>query len=933
VIATLTWKEFREHRSIWLALAGLAVATLVALRALLAPNGVQDLGPGNMIMFVATAVALVAMYGLVCGAMMLAGERESRTLPFLDTLPVARSALWRGKALAGGLFTLAHSLVVVAVVVALGLAGTDEALPPFWILALPLVGLEAFAWGLCASAFCRNVLSAVAIAALLPLAAVWLLCGLTPLMGQGPKDLAAMLILSVGGRGVLALVALGVSAASFAGLDAEQRFETRPAAPRLGSAAPRTPLRTPLRWEALLWLMVRQGRGELAVMGGLGLALGLLVPVAGPALWAAATLLAGVVCGTGVFAGEQAEGANKFLGDQRLPMGWVWARKTGFWLAGAAAVAGLVLLGAVIHVGPSAVPKPGHPPATVAERWEALLGGSLDVTDVASQFAFAGMWLLNGFAVGQLCGLLWSKRAVAVVVAVLVGSGAAAVWMPSLLGGGLSPWQVVGVPVLLLAACRLVMWPWVTDRLAARPATLTLTAGALLALAWVALCFGYRVLEVPAAALARDPASHPADQEEVTQLVRDGLQEFEKLEHAPGDLGPPGMVARTRTWDVMERLLQQGWAGAPPELPPWLEGVCKPVWMKPLREAADLSPAVLADARSREITGDVRSCRKAVDVLTARGLQLQAAGKDAEGLDALVSALALSRALRNGALPPSYLMGAAGEAVALDGLDRWLGGVRDPKLLREALADLALHESAVPPVADCLRAEHDTFLRGLNEPAVQKSGTGLSKDTLALLVVIPWERGRAERLAGQVFAGRIRAAEAGDGPPVAAAAKTDAHDLLGDWLPAPDVSRERLAQLVSRSWLRDYLPPTENVQRAARLGQCRVRAARLQAALVLYRVRHGQPAPNLDALVPEFLPDLPADPYSGQSFRYRVSDGERLPWAHRLLGGQREFLRPVPAGQGILWSVGPDGVDDGGTRPWEPDVAGGPGRDILFLVP
>jgi hypothetical protein len=528
---------------------------------------------------------------------------------------------------------------------------------------------------------------------------------------------------------------------------------------------------------------------------------------------------------------------------------------------------------------------------------------------------------------------VWRKRAVAMVVAVLAGAGAAGAWMPSLLAGGLAPWVVLGVPVLLLGASRLVMWPWVTESLATRPAALTLTGGVLLASAWVAVSFGYRVLEVPAAPIAVGPQSSPADEEQATDLVRNAIVEFDKVERSGGGGGPPGMVVQTRAWDVMQRLAQQGWAGAPPELGPWLDRVCEEKWMKPLREAADLSPAALADARSRLVTGDVERSRKALDVLTARALQLHAAGHDAAALDSLVSALALSRALRNRAMPPAYLLGAEGEQVALGGFDHWLAGVREPKLLRRALAELARHETDLPPAADCVKLQYQAFLHSLDDPAVQKSATGLGAETVAVLAVVPWERRRSERLVGQVFAGRLRAAEAGD---VAAARSEGGADAaLGDWLPAPDVSRERLAGLVSRSWLRDYLPPTEGVQRSAPWGLCRVRAARLQAALVLYRLRHGRPAPDLDALVPDYLPDLPPDPYSGEPFRYRVSEGERLAWVRNLPGGKAELVREVPAGQGVLWSVGPDGVDHGGTRQWDDKDApvSGARRDLIFLVP
>jgi hypothetical protein len=147
------------------------------------------------------------------------------------------------------------------------------------------------------------------------------------------------------------------------------------------------------------------------------------------------------------------------------------------------------------------------------------------------------------------------------------------------------------------------------------------------------------------------------------------------------------------------------------------------------------------------------------------------------------------------------------------------------------------------------------------------------------------------------------------------------------------VTRERLEGLVDSSWLAGTLPVTAPVQRAALLGSCRARGARLQVALALYQCEHGQAAPSLEALVPKVLPDLPDDPYGHEPFRYRVSKGERIAWPRPLAGGGMEFVRDVHAGQGVLWSVGPDGSDDGGTRQWDQGARGGSGRDIIFLVP
>jgi hypothetical protein len=116
-----------------------------------------------------------------------------------------------------------------------------------------------------------------------------------------------------------------------------------------------------------------------------------------------------------------------------------------------------------------------------------------------------------------------------------------------------------------------------------------------------------------------------------------------------------------------------------------------------------------------------------------------------------------------------------------------------------------------------------------------------------------------------------------------------------------------------------------------------VRGLRLQVALALYRSREGRLPATLQDLVPRYLPDVPADPFTGRSFRYRISAGEWHPLPPDLWGKPRK--QRVPAGQGIVWSVGLDCRDDGGKtqgsdrawlpwREWE-----NLGADLLFFVP
>jgi hypothetical protein len=100
----------------------------------------------------------------------------------------------------------------------------------------------------------------------------------------------------------------------------------------------------------------------------------------------------------------------------------------------------------------------------------------------------------------------------------------------------------------------------------------------------------------------------------------------------------------------------------------------------------------------------------------------------------------------------------------------------------------------------------------------------------------------------------------------------------------------------------------------ARTRQSRVEALRelLITAIAVKRhcLRASKLPPDLNAVVPEFLPTVPRDPMDGQPLRYRVE----------------------PDGSWRLYSVGLDRHDDGG-RPDQPNAGTPSERDIVLPMP
>lgn len=79
-------------------------------------------------------------------------------------------------------------------------------------------------------------------------------------------------------------------------------------------------------------------------------------------------------------------------------------------------------------------------------------------------------------------------------------------------------------------------------------------------------------------------------------------------------------------------------------------------------------------------------------------------------------------------------------------------------------------------------------------------------------------------------------------------------------------------------------------------------SARAAVAIERFRLRHGERPRTLDSLVPEFLPEVPLDPFDGKPLRFRLDSHEYR-----------------------LYSVGSDGIDQGGQEDQLPP-------DLVFRV-
>lgn len=109
------------------------------------------------------------------------------------------------------------------------------------------------------------------------------------------------------------------------------------------------------------------------------------------------------------------------------------------------------------------------------------------------------------------------------------------------------------------------------------------------------------------------------------------------------------------------------------------------------------------------------------------------------------------------------------------------------------------------------------------------------------------------------------------------------------------------------SWLRTTYLLRDEMERLGSFGQwlqsfvnaqVALWGLRQQLALVAYRIDHGQYPESLDALVPDYLPFVPIDPYSSRQFEYQPKG---LPLELRgIFGSESSIAADTP----FLWSVG-----------------------------
>ncbi|QDV32765.1 ABC transporter permease subunit [Tautonia plasticadhaerens] len=984
MFARLWWKDARQFGAAWVLIALAVGAGYLLVAWLVAEQIVRDRIDYG-IAFLGTC-----LYAMAISTAALAGERENGTLRTLDAMPGPRGRVWDAKAS----FCVATAILLAVLLLGLaavrsgpgGIERAGGAWPATLTAALSLIGvgcfvLEAVGWGLLWSALMGHVLLA-AVLAVGSLVVVGLAVGTSGevrpegLAGDAPIRLMIALVTSAVSRGIF--LASGPPHRSWwPGRGRAARRGRSAPADALAGAEPPVPGRSgmlrmaaSLAWQAavrrrrllgpglmprmaasLAWQAAREVREAwpaLALVGlGIpllmrGLAVGLRVRLTDEAgLAMLLNALVALVAGVLVFHPEQKGRSFRFLVHHGVHPTIVWPIKLVAWMPGLALLwSPYVVLFAVGVLDPSV-----FGPGSSRQVYPIVLTGC--------------------FASGLLCGMAIRRGITAAVVAVLVVllTGLPIVILAAI---GLMPvWWAWEVPVAVLLVSWAWAGPWMHDR--PGPGRWLRLAG-LLGLASVILVpsyIGSRAWGVPdagplpAGLRAQLTSSGAGDGEDAAPLYRQAALGLVAPGVAMGSplAGPDGlgsgMIAMMgdtlpgQGEDVdedprqaIDRVVRDGWDPEAEAPGAWLranEDVLDLIRRASTRPACrfrdldrltlfnldppssmeapprlPLARLVAVSARERQHRGDLEGAWE--DVMTL----LRIARQRVEPMDSsrAIAAMDIERTGLGLAMDWAGDEGQTPDRLR-SALESFQGLAEPPALELVIATEQVLAEQTLALPREELRDEL-AWLRVPKRPSAATSG-------MASAVTTPWELERARRATRTLYAERRTEAEEvpvwyGAGP-----------QTLGRL----DLRRE-LSILETTPIVNGLFAPIETLQTAETRNEISRRALVQVLALRSWQLGHEGTLPDrLERLVPLELDRLPDDPYHpGFPFGYVLVDANALPPGTTLPGS--EWAGPgglrIRRGDGILYSIGPDRVDDLGLVASNPDRMNLPG-DLVFLVP
>jgi hypothetical protein len=923
--ARLWWKDARQFWPIWLALIVAAAFTQWMILIFIGrPARFGGLG--------IAALCWASLYALAAGAGAFAGERETGTLKLLDHLAADRWVIWAGKAA----FALVTSGALALLFLVMAAVSTERLNPPFSemsfeYLALGMLVPVSLGWGLCWSSIAKTSLGAsMAALACIGLTLFESARGIDAILSGDHSDSGRMILTAA----MVAIVTSATSAVCYASglrlkrLNVQLRLplvaaRTKPPASKRmldefpAAAAPALPpaprpiamARTPeatgiapssrRSWLVEARTLALQTIKEAWQIWLLLAAVSIAVPACMRFFYSnyvdyawlmIVTLLGCLLAGISVLGAENRARTYRFLVHHGARPALVWTVKLATWICGLAAIC--------LAAGCSWIVMPSSN-APSGEHWGLAVFSPLIV-----------------FAIALICGMTCRRGITAFVLAMILSL---ALMFPLLSLVYLKLVPESGV-LLVTAALLAISWAWRTDWMLDRPAPgrwLRLGLFASIALALLSgINIAYRVWSVPDVSPIAPPGAwndassiEPLPEDNAASLYEEAgrqlIQNADSSEFLSRNRELLGLIRR---------------AAARPDCRferPSKQTLITSAITPPL---VQLERLVSLQAHAELKEGDLAASWDDIVVLfrMARhfalgcGIEPARAALNSVEREALYLAIDWALARRQ---TPERLHAALEEY-------RSLPKMPDPGEIVRGEANLVENTLDLP--ASTFR---DWLMQSLLERE-QPQGVGqLYAFASTNLIAAPWERGRARRL-NRLYSAlllEIAAREPAERPEPSQQWRL--HQGLANALESTPRLMMNLFGKVD-----PYIDDDDH----NRVGR---RALELILALRSWQFKHnGQLPDDLGELVPEELPTLPKDPYSGHSFGYARWHGQRVSngFVPEERPGSPSFLSdPRTPPLRVLYSVGPDRTDDHGEA-LANAVANANGikrTDIGFLIP
>jgi hypothetical protein len=614
----------------------------------------------------------------------------------------------------------------------------------------------------------------------------------------------------------------------------------------------------------------------------------------------------------------QAEGGRRtrFLGELGVPPRAVWLSKQLVWL-GLTIVVTTPFLVVVELVSRETTQR-------------SLFHGDLPG---ASASAFVIALACVGYAAGQFASILVPRG----ITAGFVGFAIYALLVPwtwLMIAVQVPLWISVAPLVVFMLAATLV-WSrhWLLESATWRSwRRLGLAVGATLLLVWAGVG-AFRVLEIPRlddflkgrGAGEANPFQLAGvlpitdSEAETAQMYRRARSEYSWKEGRPWESDGQGKTARDG-WEFAREQERQLLAENQKALETALAATARPscAFTDPLQTAAGWNLGLGSDSFS-ELANLI--------LLSAR--QLESEGKLDEALDRYVAALRLTRHVASHGPTWQWQAGAYREGVIADWMPLWAAHPAQSAEQIEAGARRVREELArFPPLSEAVQI--DRLLMGAvidrDWSEVLAEPNEDLPDSVRVLVSLldrlcPWERSRARRLLDMVSFAQLSSAAAAEhslafpGSDPSAMLQSAILQPAISPLPAVGLLRAPRARSwfeeIPENWVRTTFPwnsyhvRDESFVVHVRLArELPVRALMVRLALAAWKKAHGEYPARLDDL-PDTTWTETIDPYSGHQFGYRPG---AFPNSIRVINPISYREEIVPAGQPVLWSVGPFNV-------------------------